>query len=492
MLTLYTIGTIDPGIKEALRDLDGTISLQPTDHGHVTILAQGPHLVMTDDMVLWPMDWFNREPPFLFPAMPARVNTVLALVLTKLGHYELAMHYAEDPVLTGIIQCFQEITGDVTSPNQHWSNDYIGTHNQAIFRHYAHQEHDDSSASVIYEKAIELAPSAEMAAFTVRHYSVYLLDHGQMKQAEIELRRQLDHALPDEAGFAIKFDLVNILGKQLAVPYDADLVDELKSMTWDTLQYYETAGMSVATAMLLVEASEIANTQESYSESLGYINRAITIYDNEGLPEFRANALLRKATLLYTWAQDGNPQFFKPAVETFQQALKTFSKQEAPAVFAEIHHHLGVIYAEMPHDSQQEGIWAAVSASSFKEALQYFTKTGFPYDYAMIANNYANALMKYPEAKNSDNFEKAIFYYNEALSIRKADEFPTERVHTLLNYLEACWRVHNINHNMELLRHRDMTMKAKEVKALTTDPGLLAQADEHLEKLIALGRVLLS
>lgn len=492
MLILYTIGTIDPGITEALKALDDTILLQPTGHGQATISAEGPHLVLTDDTILWPMDWFNREPPFLFPVLPAMGNTVLALVLTKLGHYELALQYSEDPVLTSTIECFQEITGGEPTSKKTWSNDYIGTHNQAIFRHYAHQKHDDPPISAVYEKAIALAPDVTMAAFTVRHYGVYLLDHGQVEQAESELRRQLNQPLPDEAGFALKFDLVNIIVKQLALPYDPVLIEELKKMTWDTLQYYETSGMHVATAMLLVEASEIANTQESYLESLGYINRAIAIYENEELPEFRANALLRKATLLYTWAQDSNPQFFKPAVETFQQALKTFSKHDAPAVFAEIHHHLGVIYAEMQHDPQQEGIWGAVSASSFKEALQYFTKASFPYDYAMIANNYANALMKYPEAKNSDNFEKALFYYNEALAIRKADQFPTERVHTLLNYLEACWRVHNINHHMELLRHRDMTVKAKEVKELTTDPDLLAQADEHLEKLIALGRVLLS
>ena len=491
MLTIYTDETTDQALEKALGYLEDATVIRPWASDKALISSLGPHLVITQGMIHWPMDWYNREPPFLFPAIPADPNTIMALGLSKLGHYETALHYA-GPGLASTIHCFLLVTAGTAMPSINLPGDYTGWHNRAILKHYAHVERNGSPANELYEKAIRLAPDAESASFTVRHYCVYLMDNGRLEQAEAQLRRQLEEPLSGEAVYALKFDLVNILAKQLVVPYDTALVNELKELVWDTVQYYEASGMSVTMAMLLVEASEIANIQESYSESLGYINRAIAIYESEELPEFRANALLRKGTLLYTWAQNDNPQFFKAAVETYQQALKTFNKQVAPAVFAEIHHHLGVIYAEMPHDPQQDAIWAAVSASSFTESLQYFNKQDFPYDYAMIANNYANALMKYPESKNSDNFEKAIFYYNEALAIRDAEQFALERVHTLLNYLEACWRVHNVNHNMEMLRHKDMVMKAKEVKELATDAGLIAQADEHLEKLVALGRALLS
>ena len=101
----------------------------------------------------------------------------------------------------------------------------------------------------------------------------------------------------------------------------------------------------------------------------------------------------------------------------------------------------------------------------------------------MVANNYANALLKYPPAKTGDNSEKAVYYYLEALEIRDAQQFPTERAHTILNYLEACWRVHNVNKTMERARYKDMLAKAREIKELVTDQELLAQAQEHLDRL---------
>ena len=105
----------------------------------------------------------------------------------------------------------------------------------------------------------------------------------------------------------------------------------------------------------------------------------------------------------------------------------------------------------------------------------------------MVSNNYASALLKYPPAKTGDNAEKAIYYYLEALEIRDAQQFPIERAHTILNYLEACWRVQNVNKTMERARYKDMLAKAKEIKQLTEDPQLIADAQAHLDQISSLG-----
>ena len=209
----------------------------------------------------------------------------------------------------------------------------------------------------------------------------------------------------------------------------------------------------------------------------------------EELPELLANAQLRRGELLYTWAQQGQPQFYKGALDSYQEALKVFSREEAPDVFANIHHHLGIIYAEIPDEVKKKSIWAAVSTASFQEALSYFTLEDFPYEYAMICNSYGNALTKYPAAVHSDNYEKALYYYQEALNVRSPEAYPLERVLTLFNYLEASWHAGNDTDQFNQNRYEDMLAKVLEIKDLTTDVSLLEEADKELHKLAVLKEV---
>ena len=205
------------------------------------------------------------------------------------------------------------------------------------------------------------------------------------------------------------------------------------------------------------------------------------------MPELAASSLLRKGVLLYTWAQNGNPQFYKPAIDTYQEALKVFKRDEVPETFAQVHLHLGVLYAEMATLQQKKSIWAAVSASSFQEALRYFTREDFPYEYGLACNNYGNALTKYPTALRSDNYEKALEYYQEALNVRTA-AYPYERALTLLNFLEASWYVSNDVEGFNQARYEDMLHKAREVKTLVDAPDLVVEADRHLEQLARLAQ----
>ena len=244
------------------------------------------------------------------------------------------------------------------------------------------------------------------------------------------------------------------------------------------------------TGLLLLDAAHIANLSESFSESLGYASRAIKIFEAEELKELAGNAHYRKGTLLYTWAQKGNPQFFKPAIESYQEALKVFTKEVTPDVFADIHHNLGVLYTDMPSDHKKKSIWAGVAVASFDEALAFYTKNNYPYQYGMICNNYGNAFTKFPQAVLTDNHEKALFYYQEALDVRTA-EYPYERAITLLNFLEASWDVGNDPDTFNEKRYEDMVAKAKEVKTLVEDAEMLSEADKHLNLLQELKQAVL-
>ena len=77
-------------------------------------------------------------------------------------------------------------------------------------------------------------------------------------------------------------------------------------------------------------------------------------------------------------------------------------------------------------------------------------------------------------------------YYREALQVREATHFPHERALTLLNFLEASWKVGNAGEEFNRERYDDMLFKAHEVKNIIREERLLGEADRHLEMLKAL------
>ena len=98
-------------------------------------------------------------------------------------------------------------------------------------------------------------------------------------------------------------------------------------------------------------------------------------------------------------------------------------------------------------------------------------------------NAQMNALTKYPEAVHTDNHEKALFYYTEALEIRTATAWPFERAVTLLNYVETCWHLNLAGNGSNHALFEEMLAKTREALELTSDPTLRQEARQQLEKL---------
>ncbi|MFM2191830.1 MAG: hypothetical protein RLZZ118_787, partial [Bacteroidota bacterium] len=153
--------------------------------------------------------------------------------------------------------------------------------------------------------------------------------------------------------------------------------------------------------------------------------------------------------------------------------------------FAEIQHQLGRVYAEIPDEVKKKGIWAAVSVSSFTEALNFYNKIDYPYQFAMICNNMGIAYTKYPKSLQTDNYDKALAWYNEALDIRTVANYPLERVLTLNNYIEASWLVGNVD-NADNERYEDMMQKLNEILILNHDEEICNRAKADIEKLQAI------
>lgn len=489
MIYLYTTEALAASITNELNNHD-----RLTEWVHVTSLEErqplpsADHIIIDERGIVFTIDWYNVAPPYLLPQpLPYAPHILLAIIYWRLANYEKTFELLEgEPQLLAELDDHIRLTNNVeidhVSPPV---EDYRAYHNAAVTAHYGDviQPSKFATTKNWYEVAMRLAPNDELKAFTARHYAALLLDAGEHTLAEQILLNAIECALTEDARMELRRELTTILLARLTIPYDQELLGKLKETLWQCLQYYEQSGRELQAAMVLIDAAQVANYSESFTEALGYLARAINIFEQEQHPELLAQAHLQKGILLYTWAQQGNPQFYRGAMEALQEASATFTRQAAPDLFAEIHHLLGVIYAEIPDEAKKKSVWAAVSSSSFKEALNYYTRNDFPYEYATICTHFGNAYLKYPASRNSDNVTKALELFNEALSIRTAAHFPLERALTLLNFLEASWYADLSKVENPDARLADMEAKAREVFALTQEETLRTQARDHLHKI---------
>ncbi|WP_226163673.1 tetratricopeptide repeat protein [Hymenobacter terricola] len=481
-------------------ELAAALHREPRLHELVRVVADapaeeaGPVLVIGLAGITGRVDWSEALPPVVLPQpLPFTKANLLALVFLHLGNWEKAYEYAAaDATLRDDLDLLNRLQAGVSAEAPAAPINDVGSfrhyrrwHNRAVALHYGNlarpaQANDLHAA---YQQAIAHAPAAAWQAFSAKHYATFLLDNGQLNEACRQLAAAQNLPLDATAYHELLSIETGVLLQQLTVPYDAALLSELKDKLWQTLQYHEQHDRGLNAALTLLDAAQVANFSDSFAEALGYLNRAVALLETEDAPELLANAQYRKGVLLFTWAQNGNPQFYRGAMTAYQQALKVFTRNDAYPVFAEIQHHLGIIYSEIPDEVKKKSIWAAVSVSSFNQALEYFTRETHPYEYATISNHYANALTKYPLAARTDNFAKALDYYREALAVRTARDYPYERTLTILNFLEAAWQVNLENYPEPEVLLTEMTGYAQQVSQLVDDPALREEAQRHLAQL---------
>src|SRR6218665_2079406 len=467
------------------------------------IAAETPNAVCIDESgVCIKPDWIEQRPAFVFPKrIPFTKNNFLGILFGLLGYEEKYSELLKDfPDWLLLFDAAQKIiSGEeadvmlasllkkdaLSSPFEN----YAFNHNAAVALNYCRYENavGQEVIEAYYNAALELALEPEYKAYTLKYYIAFLMDNNLASQA----REKLDLHAPESLAAYPKFSLERI--RQQAVlrttsfPVDASLLTEAKERLRETLHFFESRGHKIMAGLLCADVAAAANICHNHAEALEYISKAISYFKNEGQEEMAAQAQLASGRLWHERAQNGHPQCRRNALESYQEALKVFTRNEAPQVFADIHHQLGIIYAELPDDPKKQRLWATAAASSFTEALNYYNKEERPYGYGMVCCSFANACSKFPEGVESEALEKALWLYNEALTVRPASSFPVERAVTLLNYLEISWKAGNPEKGFNMERYNDMLQKANEIKTLTKDEPLLREAGKHLELLEELG-----
>lgn len=483
---MFTVSEIIDGVDR----LDELVQI--TAHG--VDINKGDKVLRIDETGIHAqIDWFDKEPPYLFPVVELTKENLLALVHYKLDNQQRAFRYLKENdvlyphmlVATQLKFGYEIDAGalKVAAPKGH---------NRAIVQHYGNMAPRPTLKDLrqLYTTALEHAKDKETKSYTAKHYINLLLDAHLFGAAIMASEAFLPNAESKEAEMALKMQWCSARFKNLQVPYHTEELEKIQAEQENCILYLEENDLSLNTALLAIEACDIANFLGDYPKAKAHINKAIKVFKEEEVSDFLGEAGLKKAHLLYNWSKNGSPQYYKASINAFQDVLKVFKRDTHPDYFAEIHHYLALIYSEIPAPPEEKPIWMAFSASSFKEALDFYGKETHPYEHAMVCHNYATALMDFPPAKLHNNHDRANELFEDALSIRTPEKYPTERALTILNQLELGWLMHNDGKKEEKARSQEMKAKATEVFSLVKDENLLARAKEQLNKLERLNTII--
>lgn len=453
----------------------------------VAINSSNKIIKIENNTIIPTIEWNDTEPPYLFPIIPFSEKNLLAFVFFKLGNHQKAFEYVyeENDLHQHLLIVTNLQYGYPITKEQLQFLENTSIHNLAIVYNFGHTNPviGNNILQNTYEEAIKTGRTDRVKLFSAKQYASFLLDNGLGKDAENLIRSIIPKAVSNEEKNTLNHILATSLKTQISLPYNKEKLSEIIALQTQCIEFFEENELKVNAGLVLIDASEIATFQNDFIKSKDLINKAILYFRDEDIPEFLGEATLQKATLLYNWSKNGSPQYYKPAINTFQNALKVFKRDTHPQKFADVHHNLALIYSEIQVSDQEKPIWTAFCASSFKEALAFYNKDEFPYQYAMVSHNYATALMGFQEAKLHNNLEKAFAMFEDALTIRTAIDYPFERALTLLNQLELYWLINNETNEDELKNYGEMLSKANEINTLVDDKALLTKANEQLETL---------
>ncbi|MGB1444822.1 MAG: hypothetical protein ACPG7X_03320 [Flavobacteriaceae bacterium] len=444
-------------------------------------------IFVLNDIIGLELDWHDNFPPYILPKVKASENNLLTFTFYALKNIDRSFEYLDSNNTLFIhFQILDSLQKGF--PLEVSMLDFLrnkSTHNLAIVHALAVTNHNIPALEInkIFESAIDEASNTSERSFTQKHYINFLLDTHQLDIVKNQINIALHEANSEEVMVNFKRQMASCLLLQLKHPYPVDTLKDVTEMLEWCIAFYESKGLTIQAGLLLVDLGEVKNLEKDFPSSKDTINRAIRYFQEEQVYSFLGEALLQKASLLYSWSKSGSPQYYKASINAFQEALKIFTQEQAPHKYADIKHQLALIYSEIQVAENEKPIWSAFSAAAFKEALAIYKGDKQSYQYASIAHNYATALMGFPEAKLHDNMSHAFSLFEEALEIRNAIDYPVERALTLLNQLELLWIMNNENQIEEHKNLKLMFDKATEVIRLVNDQELLERAKAHLNAL---------
>ena len=159
---------------------------------------------------------------------------------------------------------------------------------------------------------------------------------------------------------------------------------------------------------------------------------ALPVLYEQGTPDETAEAEMNLGLVLQSLASLHAAPVTE-AINAYQRALKTFTRDTFPTEYAILHNNLATIYLSMPMSDERAKMREALAVQSFQEALKVVTLIDQPSEYAMLQNNLGNALQYASSSHSVENNLRALEAYDEALKVRTPQDTPYEYANTICN-----------------------------------------------------------
>jgi tetratricopeptide (TPR) repeat protein len=171
---------------------------------------------------------------------------------------------------------------------------------------------------------------------------------------------------------------------------------------------------------------------ETLERALACFRTAIETLRGIGKPEEVAEAELNQGLVLQALSAMGRGRI-TDAINAYQRALRTFTRETYPQEYSVLHNNLAIAYLSMPATDERGRMREALAVQSFEEVLKVINLIDHPSEYAMINNNLGNALQYASSSHVLDNNLRALAAYDEALKVRNPRDTPLEYANTIAN-----------------------------------------------------------
>ncbi len=229
-------------------------------------------------------------------------------------------------------------------------------------------------------------------------------------------------------------------------------------------------------AQLLGDLAEMQVLDGDPDAAIQALREALALIGLQRLPDVRAHLVLRLG-MLYQECAEGRRAMLLEASKCYQDALRFYTRETAPELYALAQNNLALVYLAMPLTEASDQLRKGIAVQALREALTVYTRETHPNMWSRAQLNLANALQYLPSANLHDHLVEAVGLYDELLATRDPHHDPAGYARILANQGNA------LAHLGNLTRARQQLHEAQRLFVACNDTDALAGIDEVLQEI---------
>ncbi|ABU59840.1 Tetratricopeptide TPR_4 [Roseiflexus castenholzii DSM 13941] len=229
-------------------------------------------------------------------------------------------------------------------------------------------------------------------------------------------------------------------------------------------------------AQLLGDLAEMQVLDDDADAAIRSLHDALDLIGLYSLPDVRAHLALRLG-MLYQERAEGRRAMLLEASKCYQEALRFYTRETAPELYALAQNNLALVYLAMPLTEASDQLRKGIAVQALREALTIYTRDTHPDLWRRTQLNLANALQYLPSANLRDHLIEAVGLYDDLLATRDLRHDPAGYARVLANQGNA------LAHLGDFARARQQLSEARRLFAVCQDADAIAGVDEVLEEI---------